>query len=61
MSENIKSLIEKIDNIEYEVEELKNKREFGEMRTMKSVLNMVKYNLAEAVREEYKNDTKTRL
>lgn len=61
MSENIKNLIKEIDDIRCDIEKSKFKRDFESMRLQEELLQQAKDNLVDAVREEYKNDTKTRV
>ena len=61
MSENIRDLIKEIDDIKAEIEEKKIRCEFDEVNRLEFKLRTAKDNLVAAVREEYKNDTKTRL
>ena len=61
MSENIRDLIKKIDDIKAEIEEKRIRCEFDEAYRLGFILRMTKDKLVDAVREEYKNDTKTRL
>ena len=61
MSENIENLIKEIDDIRCDIEKSKFKRDFGSMKLQEKLLQQAKDNLVDAVREEYKNDTKTRV
>jgi len=61
MSENIKNLIKEIDDIKAEIEEKRIRCEFDKVDRLEFKLRTAKDNLVAAVREEYKNDTKTRV
>lgn len=61
MSENIRDLIKGIDDIKAELEESRIKCEFDKVDRLGFNLRTAKDKLVDAVREEYKNDTKTRL
>jgi len=61
MSENIENLIKEIDDIRCDIEKSKFKRDFESMKLQEKLLQQAKDNLVDAVREEYKNDTKTRV
>jgi len=61
MSDKIVNLIQLIDDIRCDIEKSKFKRDFGNMKLQEKLLQQAKDNLVDAVREEYKNDTKTRL
>jgi prefoldin subunit 5 len=61
MSENIKNLIKEIDDIKAEIEEKKIRCEFDKVNRLEFKLRTAKDKLVDAVREEYKNDTKTRV
>lgn len=55
MSENIKILIETIDDIRCDIEEFKIKREFDRVNGLEKSFQIAKDNLVDAVREEYRN------
>ena len=59
MSDKIVNLIQLIDDIRCDIEKSKFKRDFGNMKLQEKLLQQAKDNLVDAVREEYKNDTKT--
>lgn len=61
MTNNIANLIKDIDDIKAEIEEARIKCEFDEVNRLGFSLKTAKEKLVDAVREEYKNDTKTRL
>ena len=61
MSDKIVNLIQLIDDIRCDIEKSKFKRDFGNMKLQEKLLQQAKDNLVDAVREEYKNDTKTRV
>ena len=61
MSDKIVNLIRLIDDIRCDIEKSKFKRDFGNMKLQEKLLQQAKDNLVDAVREEYKNDTKTRI
>lgn len=61
MSENIKNLIKEIDDIKAEIEEKKIRCEFDKVNRLEFKLRTAKDKLVDAVREEYKNDTKKRV
>ena len=61
MSDKIVNLIQLIDDIKAEIEEKKIRCEFDKVDRLGFKLRTAKDNLVDAVREEYKNDTKTRL
>jgi hypothetical protein len=61
MSDKIVNLIQLIDDIRCDIEKSKFKRDFGSMKLQEKLLQQAKNNLVDAVREEYKNDTKTRV
>ena len=61
MSDKIVNLIQLIDDIRCDIEKSKFKRDFGSMKLQEKLLQQAKDKLVDAVREEYKNDTKTRV
>ena len=61
MSENIENLIKEIDDIKAEIEEKRIRCEFDKVDRLGFNLRAARDKLVDAVREEYKNDTKTRL
>ena len=61
MSDKIVNLIQLIDDIRCDIEKSKFKRDFGSMKLQEKLLQQAKDKLVDAVREEYKNDTKTRI
>ena len=61
MSDKIVNLIQLIDDIKAEIEEKKIRCEFDEVNRLEFKLRTAKDKLVDAVREEYKNDTKTRV
>ena len=61
MSDKIVNLIQLIDDIRCDIEKSKFKRDFENMKLQEKLLQQAKDNLVDAVREEYKNDTKTRI
>ncbi len=61
MTENIENLIKEIDDIKAEIEEKRIRCEFDKVDRLGFNLRAARDKLVDAVREEYKNDTKTRL